>query len=54
MGEVLCTYKGMDAKQLEGEIRRLRFLHWGFLPDDLRRRVLRYKRGKLDQNWDQT
>jgi len=54
MGEVLCTYKGMDAKQLEREIRRLRFLHWGFLPDDLRRRVLRYKRGKLDQNWDQT
>ena len=24
MGEVLCTYKGMDAKQLEREIRRLR------------------------------
>ena len=54
MGEVLCTYKGMDAKQLEGEIRRLRFLHWGFLPDDLRRRVLRYTRGKLDENWDQS
>ena len=54
MGEMLCTYKGMDAKQLEREIRRLRFLHWGFLPDDLRRRVLRYTRGKLDENWDQS
>jgi glycosyltransferase involved in cell wall biosynthesis len=53
LGEVLRTYEGMNAKQVKREIRRLRFLHWGFLPDDLRRKVIRYKRGKLDKNWDQ-
>ncbi len=52
MGEVLQRYEGMNAKQIEREIRRLRFLHWGFLPDDLRRRMLREKRGKVAGNWD--
>ena len=53
MSEVLRTYEGMNAKQVKREIRRLRFLHWGFLPDELRRKVIRYKRGKLKRNWDQ-
>ncbi len=53
MKEALNQYEGMDAQALENEIRRLRTLHWGFLPDDWRRRVLRLIRGRLERRWDE-
>jgi hypothetical protein len=53
MKEVLSQYEGMDAQALEREIRRLRALHWGFLPDDWRRRVLRLLRGRFEGRWDE-
>jgi len=53
MKEVLSQYEGMDAQALEREIRRLRALHWGFLPDDWRRRTIRLIRGRLEGRWDE-
>ena len=52
MNEILRTYEGMTPHQIETEIRQSRLMHWGFLPADLRRRVMRKTRGKLAGNWD--
>lgn len=52
MEEVFQKYADMNAGQVKKEIRQLRLRHWGFLPADLRRRVLRENRGRLSGNWD--
>jgi len=52
MEEVFQKYADMNAGQVKKEIRQLRLRHWGFLPTDLRRRVLRENRGRLSGNWD--
>ena len=54
MEEVFQKYADMNAGQVKKEIRMLRLRHWGFLPTDLRRRVLRHTRGKLERNWDES
>ena len=41
--EVLEKYQDMDHNQIKQEVTKQRFLNWGFLPSDLRRRVLRRK-----------
>jgi len=45
MKYLLEKYDAMNSAQIEREIISLRRRHWGFLPDDLRRRWLRYLRG---------
>jgi len=43
---MLEKYLPLDASGVEKEIRELRIRNWGFLPGDLRRRVVRYWRSK--------
>jgi len=45
-------YESMDANQINREVQKMRFHHWGFLPTDWRRRVLRYQLGKRGGLWD--
>ena len=49
---VLEKYREMNANQVKREIKKLRFLHWGFLPSNWRRKMLRNQRGRLAGNWD--
>ena len=44
MSTLLAYYEPMNAKMIKFQIRKLRFLHWGYLPDNLRRQVIRNKR----------
>lgn len=53
MDDVLSRYVTFDSEKIEKEIKKLRFLHWGILPGDLRRRVIRQLRGKMARNWDE-
>jgi len=48
----LASYEKMDIDQIKREIVKLRLQHWGFLPSDLRRQVLRYQRGERGGLWD--
>ena len=40
---LLEKYKSLDAQTIKREITKLRYKHWGFLPGDLRRRLIRSK-----------
>ena len=40
---VLENYQDMSSNRIKKEILKLRWLNWGFLPSDMRRRVLRRK-----------
>jgi len=42
----LNRYEHLDSNKVQKEIKRLRIKNWGFLPGDLRRRLLRQIRGK--------
>lgn len=52
MDIILSKYLDWSSEQIKREIRRLRFWHWGPLPTDWRRRVIRLRRGKLEGRWD--
>jgi hypothetical protein len=52
MDQALARYLDFTSDELKREIHRLRLRHWGFLPSDCRRKVLRYLRGKLGGRWD--
>lgn len=52
MDEVLTHYLDYSSDQIKNEIQKKRFLRWGFLPTDLRQRVIRQLRGKMANNWD--
>ena len=53
MEEALTEFRGLDAAQIRHEILKLRARHWGFLPSDLRRKILRKLRGEREGLWDQ-
>lgn len=46
LGSVLKKYESMDAKKINREIIKLRLLHFGFLPSDMRRKSLRFFKRK--------
>lgn len=52
MDQALSGYLDCSSSELKREIQRLRMQHWGFLPSDWRRKVIRYLRGKLGGRWD--
>lgn len=52
MNQLLEKYQDFTLPGLNREIKKLRFLHWGFLPTDLRRRVIRQIQGKMKGRWD--
>lgn len=52
MVEALASYQTMDSRTIKQEILKLRACHGGFLPADLRRRILRELRGKRQGGWD--
>lgn len=44
--KVLKKYENMDSREIRHEIKNLKMRHWGLLPGDLRRKVLRKKFGR--------
>jgi len=52
MDQALSVYLDYSSTELKREIQRLRMQHWGFLPSEWRRKVIRYVRGKLGGRWD--
>ena len=53
MEEALTEFRDLDAAQIRHEILKLRARHWGILPSDLRRKILRKLRGEREGLWDQ-
>ena len=49
---VLKKYETMNARDIKREITKLRWLHWGWLPKDWRRMVIRFWRGRVEGRWD--
>jgi hypothetical protein len=41
--DILKKYEPMGSKAIRREILKQRCLHWGFLPSDLRRKLIRRK-----------
>ncbi len=52
MDIVLKKYLSMNSREITREIQKLRFLHWGWLPGNWRRSMIRYLRGRLGGLWD--
>jgi hypothetical protein len=54
MNQILEKYQFFTSTELDREIKKLKGKHWGFLPSDLRRRIIRQIQGKLKGRWDST
>jgi hypothetical protein len=52
LDKYLEAYMHLDAFGIKREVRKLRFRHWGLLPNDMRRRVIREVRGHRAGVWD--
>jgi len=46
--KVLEKYKDLNSSDIKREILKLRALHWGFLPGDVRRRLIRRKFSRVN------
>ncbi len=49
---VLSAYQEMTSNEIKAEIQKLRFWHWGFLPNSWRRKIIRQLKGRFGGRWD--